>query len=103
MKNILTVIIGVILFYHSGFSQETSKQAERYAKPVKIPTMKQRYKIDYELVNPSLLGSDSLVLLKIDPDLIENARKETEDVIIHPQDAGVAVRVYSHKRVALTK
>lgn len=103
MRNALLVIVGMPLFFNVSFSQATFNQTERYAKPVKIPTMKQRYKIDYELVNQSLLGSDSLVLLKIEPDFIERARQETEDVIVHLPDDDLAIRVYSYQRVAINK
>jgi hypothetical protein len=103
MRNILMVIAGMPLFCNFGFSQEALSQTERYTNPVKIPTMKQRYKLDYELVNSSLLGSDSLLLLKIESDFIERARKETEDTIVHLPDDGIAIRVYSYERVAINK
>lgn len=103
MKDIIMVIVGGILFCQFSFSQNTSNQADRYAKPVKIPTMKQRYEIDYELVNSSLLGSDSLVLLMIESEFIEKSRHETEDVIIHLPDDDIAILVYSYARVAINK
>lgn len=93
----------LLLFCHTSFSQKTLNQTERYNHSRKMTTMKDRYGIDYDLVDASLLGTDSLVLRTINSDLIEQARKEIEDVIIHQEGTGIAIRVYSYEKTALNK
>lgn len=101
-KTIVTTGI-VLLFSHIGFSQKLVNQTERYSLNQKKTTMKDRYHIDYDLVDESLLGSDSLVLKTLNSDLIEDARKEIEDVIIYQEDTGIAIRVFSYEKTAINK
>ncbi len=101
-KTIITAGI-TFVFCSMGFSQKAVNQTQRYAVTKKTTTMKDRYRIDYELVDPSLLGADSVVLRTINSDLIEQARKEIEDVIIYQEGTGMAIRVYSYEKTALNK
>lgn len=103
MKNTIITAGIVCIFYSMGFSQKAVNQTERYAVTKKTTTMKDRYHVDYDLVDPSLLGADSVVLRTINSDLIEQARKEIEDVIIYQEGTGIAIRVYSYEKTALNK
>ncbi|MBC9813213.1 hypothetical protein H9Y05_12115 [Crocinitomicaceae bacterium CZZ-1] len=93
----------ILLCAHMSYSQEVVNQTERGNTNPTIMTMKDRYGLDYDLVDESLLGIDSLVLESINPDLIESSREEIEDVIIYQEGTGMAIRVYSYEKVALNK
>lgn len=62
-----------------------------------------RYKIDYELVDESLLGIDSTVLNEIDMRTIDALRKEDVDTIINHRHLNFEIIIYSKQRAITNK
>lgn len=100
MKTIL--LISLIIFPFAIFSQITS-ETNRYVGNFKIPTMKERYKIDYELVNEELIANDSLILESIPIDFPDNHRKDSEDIIVFDPTGAFQILIYSKDRTTNNK
>lgn len=94
--------IAIIACSHLSFSQ-SEMPTDRRMKPQKEVSLKERYKFDYQLVNESVLGQDSLILLTISPSFLSANRSENEDVIVFCSDINAEIIIYSEQRVRLNK
>lgn len=98
-SSILVIILSSITFF--GNSQ-IQNQTDRYQLNLDLnhqePTMRDRYKVEFELVNEDLLG-DSTILEQINYLTIDHFRKESEDFLFQYRDPAVEILIYSHERM----
>lgn len=68
-----------------------------------IPTNIERYKIDYEIVDQSLIESDMSILTELNLERIEHLRHETDDVMTVDKNTGIEIVIYSVQKVGIRK
>lgn len=102
MKKILFAI--ALLGMNSSYSNAQLNQTERYVTTgVHIQTNIERYKIDFELVDESIISDSKEILLSLNLDLIEDKRLEDVDQVFMDPTTQIEILVYSYSKVALRK
>lgn len=99
-KNTLLLCF-LMLLYQNAFSQNNISR--RAVSAYSQPTMLDHYKIDYQLVDETLLGQDSLIVEQIDQNFIESNREENEDVIKFCATIQADVLIYSATKTTANK
>ncbi len=100
MKKHILLVFALFSLTTLSFSQNIT---ERHQTPVEIPSNIDRYKVDYELVDESLIATDNSILTSLNLDAIEAVRLETEDTIYFDEVAEIELRVYSVAKTAIRK
>lgn len=86
----------------SSFSQEISHPEKRYVQPNSALNNIERYKLDYELLDESLLG-DSTILLDLDFNSMEQFRNDVHDMRAEDPNTKVGVLLYNRSRIKNTR
>lgn len=96
----MMTLIG-ILPLNSLYSQSSTLDlTSRKAIEVTPLTPTQRYKVDYQFSDESLLLADSLILNTLDLVTIDGLRMVSQDVIHTDSVTGVEIIIYSEEKVA---
>ena len=103
MKTVLMTFIGILPVNLLYSQQMTFDLTSRRAVEIVPPTPQERYKLDYQLSDESLLGLDSLVLYSFDLNAIDNYRHATEDVLYTDSNSNVVLIIYSEAKVSQKK
>lgn len=98
-----TLFIIVVLAMSSSYSNAQNTIARYGTTNNQIPSNIQRYGIDYELVDQSLLGQDSLILNDLNLLTIDAYREEANDVIFVYKGLDISIKVYSRMRASENK
>ena len=100
MKKHILVALILMAVAPISFSQSIT---DRYQTPVDTPSNIERYKIDYELVDESLIAADKSILNLLNLDAIDRVRQESEDVIYFDEVNEIELRVYSIAKTTARK
>lgn len=95
----------IILLFCLGLSTTIShaQNTEKYAEPIRVRTNIERYKLDYELVDGTVIAGDNSILNSLELFRIEYVRQESDDVVFLDKNSGLEILVYSNQKVALRK
>lgn len=100
MKTVLMTLIGILPVNLLYSQQMTFDPTSRRAVEIVPPTPQERYKVDYQLSDESLLLADSLILNTLDLVTIDGLRMVSQDVIHTDSVTGVEIIIYSEEKVA---
>ncbi len=100
MKKHLLVALILIAVAPISFCQNIT---DRHQTPIDTPSNIERYKIDYELVDESLIATDNSILNSIDLSRLEFVRHETEDILFFDKTLNIELRVYSVQKATQRK
>lgn len=99
MKTIVITLIGVLplnLLYSQTLNLDLTS---RIAVEITPPTPQQRYKLDYQLKDESLLLQDSTILNMLDLEVIDTLRLPLDDVLHTDVATNQELIIYSEKKV----
>lgn len=78
--------------------------SERYiTQSAHIPTNIERYKIDYQLLDESIISDSKEILLSLNINALEEQRLEDEDIQLVDESTGIVVILYSYSKCAINK
>jgi len=98
MKYYVSVLAISLVFL--GFGQNNLERYNPSGNPV---SNIERYKLDYELVDESLLFTDSTILNEINMRTIDALRKEDVDTVINYRNLNIEIRIYSKQKAIANK
>ena len=67
------------------------------------PTNIERYKIDYQLLDESIISDSKEILLSLNLDQFEGLRLEDEDIQLVDKGTGIVIIFYSYSKCAINK
>jgi len=101
MKRTFILIGALLLSGHFSFGQNST---ERYiTNAPHLPTNIERFKMDYELVDNSLVATDKSLLETLELWRIEYVREDNQDVVFFEKNAGIEILVYSREKTTTRK
>jgi len=68
-----------------------------------IPTNIERYKVDYQLLDESLISDSKEILLALNINQLEGLRREDEDIQLVDEGTGIVIILYSYSKCAINK
>lgn len=102
MKKALLLI--TIVNLNVSYLEAQINPTERYiTQSLHIPTNIERYKIDYQLLDESLISDSKEILLSINIDQFEAQRREDEDVHVLDETTGIMIVLYSYSKCTVNK
>ena len=101
-KNYLVVVMIALLSPFFGTSQSINQKNDDSQSHRNL-SVRDSYGLTYELVDPSLITSDSLIFNKIDANMLDSFREEHEDVTIVHKYHGFSILIYSREKCRANK
>lgn len=93
---VLVLLTSMLAFGSVSYAQESTG---RYVSSQHMMSNAERYQIDYELANPSVLETNPSVIDDLELDRIEDVREFDQDITVVDSKTGLELIVYSRARV----
>ena len=99
-----TLLLIALFSLSNSYLDAQINSTERFiTQSAHIPTNIERYKVDYEIVDQSIIESDQSILSELNLERIEYLRHETDDVITIDKNTGIEIVIYSVQKVGIRK